>query len=122
MKKILLLLIMILGFGCQTQTQIQSIDGDTVYQMLESKEEFVFIDVREESEYKEGHIPGSILIPLGNIEKDIKKYVSSIDDMIVVYCRSGRRSRQACQNIIDMGYTQVYDMGGIIDWKYDIEK
>lgn len=122
MKKILLVLILILSVGCQAQIQIQSIDGNTVYHMLENKEQFVLIDAREESEYKEGHIPGSILIPLGNIEKDIKKYVSSTDDMIVVYCRSGRRSRQACQRIMDMGYTQVYDMGGIIDWKYDIEK
>lgn len=108
--------------ACQSQTEVQSIDGDTVYQMLQDQEDFVLVDVREQDEYDEGHIPNSILIPLGTIEKDFEIKVPSKDKKIVIYCRSGRRSKEAYTKVVNLGYKNVYDLGGIQDWKYDIEK
>lgn len=108
--------------ACQSQTEVQSIDGDTVYQMLQDQEDFVLVDVREQDEYDEGHIPNSILIPLGTIEKDFEIKVPSKDKKIVIYCRSGRRSKEAYTKVVSLGYKNVYDLGGIQDWKYDIEK
>ncbi len=125
MKKVyyvLLLIIVMLCSACQSQTNIQSIDGDTVHQMLQNKEDFVLVDVREEDEYEEGHIPDSLLIPLGTIEEDFTSKVPSKEKKIVIYCRSGRRSKEAYEKIVSLGYHDVYDLGGILDWKYDVEE
>ncbi len=125
MKKIyhlLLLIVVIICSACQAKTDIRSIEGETVYQMLQNKEDFVLVDVREVDEYKEGHIPHSMLIPLGTIESDFQSKVPSKDKKIVIYCRSGRRSKEAYAKITALGYTDVYDLGGIQDWSYDIEK
>ena len=107
--------------GCQS-SKVQSIDGETVYHMIQNEEDFVLVDVREEDEYNDGHIPGAILIPLGTIETDFESIVSSKEKEIVVYCRSGRRSKEAYEKIVRLGYENVFDLGGIIDWDYDIEK
>lgn len=119
---VLSLIIVMVLVACQSQTQIQSIDGDTVYQMLQDHTDFVLVDVREQDEYDEGHIPNSVLIPLETIEEDFEKKVPSKDIKIVVYCRSGRRSKEAYDKIVKLGYKDVYDLGGIQDWTYDIEK
>lgn len=108
--------------ACQSQIEVQSIDGDTVYQMLQDHEDFVLVDVREQDEYDDGHIPNAMLIPLGTIEEDFETKVPSKDKKIVIYCRSGRRSKEAYTKIVNLGYQNVYDLGGILDWKYDIEK
>lgn len=126
MKKILVLLLslvmMFVVVGCSSSTDIQSIDGDKVYQMIQNKDDFVLVDVREQDEYDAGHIEGAMLIPLGTIETDFVKTVPSKDQMIVVYCRTGRRSQEAYAKIKDLGYQDVYDLGGIVDWKYDVVK
>ena len=86
-----------------------------------TREDNVFIvDVREKDEYEEGHLSFSINVPLSNIEsieniESIKK-----NSKIIVYCRSGNRSKTAQMRLIDMGYTEVYDMGGILDWTYEL--
>lgn len=126
MKKILVLLLslvmMFVVVGCSSSTDIQSIDGNKVYQMIQNKDDFVLVDVREQDEYDAGHIEGAMLIPLGTIETDFVKKVPSKDQMIVVYCRTGRRSQEAYAKIKDLGYQDLYDLGGIVDWKYDVVK
>lgn len=83
---------------------------------LDEEENVVIIDVRTVEEYKEGHIAGSINLPLDIISNiDVSK-----DKKIIVYCRSGRRSNLAAIELIGLGYENVYDMGGINDWPYDL--
>ena len=83
-------------------------------EMIDSDEVFL-LDVRAQAEYDEGHISGSILIPLQVIESRLDEIPK--DEKILVYCRSGRRSAEANQILIDNGFKQVYNMqGGIIDW------
>lgn len=92
-----------------------------VYKQLneENKNEIYIIDVRTIPEYLSGHIPNAINVPLDSIT-DIKNYVSSFDSKIIVYCQSGYRSNQAYQSLIELGYTEVYDMGGLDRWEYEI--
>jgi len=77
------------------------------------------VDVRTEAEFREQRIAGSILIPDYDIEKLAPKLLTEKNQKIFVYCRSGRRSRAAAMKLVEMGYTQVYDFGGIIDWPYE---
>lgn len=81
------------------------------------------IDVREPSEYKEGHIPGAILIPLGTIKEKAPSMLPDKTKPLLVYCRSGARSARASQELVDMGYQEVYNMeGGFMAWPYEKEK
>jgi phage shock protein E len=81
----------------------------------------VLVDVRTPEEFQVIRIPGSVLIPDYEIEEKIADAVPDKDTTVIVYCRSGNRSRTAAKKLIDMGYTRVFDLGGIIDWPYDTE-
>jgi len=76
------------------------------------------IDVRTREEYENGYIPDAYNVPLDQIEKGIGNVAASKDDIILVYCRSGNRSKVAARILTEMGYTNVYDFGGIVDWTY----
>ncbi len=91
-------------------------------QMLDEQQGYVLLDVRTEQEYAEGHIPGALLIPNTELSEKAADLLPDKEQTILVYCRSGRRSAEAARTLADMGYTQVYDFGGIIDWPYEIEK
>ncbi len=78
------------------------------------------VDVRTEKEYAAGHIEGAILIPNETITDKRPEQLPDLDAEILIYCRSGRRSAEAAKKLIAMGYTRVYDFGGIIDWPYGI--
>lgn len=97
-----------------------------VQMMNETKEmdknEYVILDVRTKPEYDEVRIPGAVLLPLSDIETDAESVLPNKDMKIYVYCRSGSRSRQAAYLLLDMGYKNVYDFGGIIDYPYETEK
>ena len=80
------------------------------------------LDVREQDEYDAGHIPGAILIPNGQITSRAEQELPDKGQLILVYCRSGRRSKEAAQKLVKLGYTNIKEIGGIIDWPYDIEK
>ncbi len=80
----------------------------------------VILDVREEYEYKEGNIENSILIPLGEIMDDAQNKITDKEEIILVYCRSGRRSITASFMLTELGYKNVYEFGGIITWEYGI--
>ena len=80
------------------------------------------IDIRDPKAYAEGHIPGARLIPLGTIDETIKDKLPDKKKPLIVYCRSGVRSKKAAMKLVELGYTDVRDMGGILDWPYEIEK
>lgn len=130
--KVFLCLFLILAFitGCgrnnngveENKSDHKKISAQEAKSMMESNEDMVIIDVREESEYNEGHIKNSLLLPLGKIEKDIEKVSEDKDKTILLYCRSGRRSSEAATILTSLGYRNVYDFGGIIDWDYEIVK
>lgn len=125
-KKIILVSFILILCGCSdnsiktNEIIIKAIDTKTVYQELDNKKVYI-IDVREEYEYKSGHIKNAYNIPLTKIN-EISKLMLSLDSKIIVYCHSGNRSRKAANSLIDMGYTNVYDMGGINDWNYELIK
>lgn len=119
-KIVIVLLICLITVGCGGETTtgtMSKIKTEEVKTILDNKDEnYILIDVREDYEFKEGHIPGAINIPLGNITK----IDYSLDKILIVYCRSGNRSNKAAIKLKNMGYN-VKDMGGILDWTYEIE-
>ena len=90
--------------------------------IMESGEEHIILDVREQEEFDEGHIPGAILIPYTEIENKAIEMLPDKDVQILVYCRSGRRSKIASESLAKLGYTDIKEFGGIIDWPYEVEK
>ena len=101
---------------------VTTIDAATARQMmLEPGARYTVLDVREQSEYDEGHIEGAKLLPYGSITAESAAAIlPAKDETVLVYCRSGRRSAIAAQALADLGYTAVYDFGGIIDWPYEV--
>lgn len=77
------------------------------------------VDVRTEEEYREGHVQDAILVPNETISTEPPEALPDKDAKLLVYCRSGRRSKDASDKLVDMGYQNVFDFGGIIDWPYD---
>lgn len=122
MRKVLLVVICLLIVGCSSSNDLyQTIDGESAYDLV-NEENAVLIDVRTKEEYSEDHIAGAINIPLNEIRLDeIKDVVDDFDDNIIVYCRSGARSKEASKLIIDLGYTSVYDLGSINNWVIENE-
>ena len=90
--------------------------------IMDSGEEHIVLDTREQDEYDEGRIPNAILIPYTEIENKAEEMLPDKDKLILVYCRSGRRSKIAAENLVKLGYTNVKEFGGIIDWPYEVEK
>ena len=125
MNKIVILLVMILFLitGCGTvkeeRKMISFEEVNGIIENYENLEHVYIIDVREEDEYEEGHLINSYNIPLSRLE-DINNENISKDAKIIIYCRSGNRSKTAQERLNNMGYTNVYDMGGITNWPYDI--
>ena len=86
-------------------------------------ETVIILDVREQSEFDGGHIPGAVLLPVGTITGETAaNVIPEKDSVVLVYCRSGNRSKTASQTLAELGYTQVYEFGGINTWPYEIEK
>lgn len=82
----------------------------------------VVLDVRERDEYDSGHIPGAVLLPLGTISGETAaEAIPQKDSVVLVYCRSGNRSRTASAQLAELGYTQVYEFGGVNTWPYELE-
>ena len=89
---------------------------------MDSGDEVLILDVRTQEEYDAGHIPGAILLPNETIGSEEPVLLADKDAEILVYCRSGRRSAEAANKLVALGYTGVYDFGGIIDWPYETEQ
>ncbi|MFA6937576.1 MAG: rhodanese-like domain-containing protein [Treponema sp.] len=90
--------------------------------MVGGKEKIVLVDVRRLDEYEAGHIASAILIPNESISNKKPVELPDLNAKIIVYCRSGRRSANAAEKLVAMGYANVFDMGGIIDWPYGVVK
>ena len=97
------------------------ISQDQAKAMMEKEDGHIIVDVRRQDEFETGHIPGAICIPNESIGTEQPEELPDLDQIILVYCRSGNRSKQASQKLFDMGYTNVYEFGGIIDWTGAIE-
>jgi phage shock protein E len=97
-----------------------SISAQRAKQLMDSESDYVVLDVRTPEEYADGHIKGSMLIPYNEIGERAEDELPEKDKLILVYCRSGRRSKIAAQALAELGYTNVKEFGGIIDWPYEI--
>lgn len=122
MKKIIVSLIsIVLLVGCSSTISFTTINMEEALRLI-NEEQAIMIDVRSIQEYESGHIKNSINIPVDTIELNkLEKVISSKEANIIVYCRSGNRSKQAAQILIDLGYINVYDFGSINNWNGDIE-
>ena len=94
--------------------EIKPITPEEVYGIIENDEDYLIVDVRTEEEYDSGHLEGALLLPVQELEGRLDEL--PIDKPIIVYCRSGARSRTAATILVENGFKQVYDMGGISDW------
>ncbi len=110
------------GDGMVRTFEYTQISQDEAKQMMGKDDGHVIVDVRRDDEYAQGHIPGAILIPNESIEYEQPEELPDYDQVILVYCRTGRRSKEAAQKLADMGYSQVYEFGGIEDWDGEIER
>jgi len=90
--------------------------------LMDSEKGYIIIDARTEREYAEGHIQGAILIPEYEISERAEEEIPDKDTLVLVYCRSGRRSKIAAEELVKLGYTNVKEFGGIIDWEYGTVK
>ena len=89
--------------------------------LMDTQEDYVILDVRTQEEYDTGHIPGAVLIPNTEIADRAEQELPNKDQLLLVYCRSGNRSKQASQILVELGYTHIREFGGINDWPYEIE-
>lgn len=130
MKKILISIIVVtlLITGCKSEETnndittdqekpgYQKITADKAMEMMETEEGYIIVDVRTQDEYLSGHIAQAICIPNESIGEQEIAQLPEKDQVILVYCRSGNRSKQASEKLVNLGYTNVYEFGGIIDW------
>ncbi len=100
----------------------EQITAEQAKTIMDTENDYVIIDARTEEEFAEGHIKNAILIPEYEIAQRAEKEVPDKDALILVYCRSGRRSKIASEELVKLGYTNVKEFGGIIDWPYEVEK
>ena len=100
----------------------EQITAEDAKKIMDAGKEHIILDTREQDEFDEGHIPGAILIPYTEIENKAEEMLTDKDKLILVYCRSGRRSKIAAESLAKLGYTNVKEFGGIIDWPYEVEK
>ena len=121
------LLTFTLPFGCvgcsdDGSATYEQISGAEAKALMDSESGYIIIDARTQEEYDQGHIPGAIMIPEYEIAERAEKELPDKDKLILVYCRSGRRSKIAAEELVKLGYTNVKEFGGIIDWEYEIVK
>lgn len=90
--------------------------------MMDQQPDAIILDVREADEYVNGHIPGAVLLPVGSIDRDTaQRVIGGLDRVVLVYCRSGARSRMAAQVLAELGYSKIHEFGGILSWPYEVE-
>ena len=98
-----------------------NITAEEAKKIMDTETDYVILDVRTQEEYDQGHIPGAILIPDYEISEKAESVLTDKDQLILVYCRSGRRSKNAAAQLEEMGYTRIREFGGILDWPYETE-
>lgn len=129
MKKIFAIILILIFAGTalffiyqnnnQSSVSFKTITTEEGKKMID-EEEVKVVDVRTKEEYESGHIPGAILIPNETISENLPQELPDLKEKIVVYCRSGRRSDEAAKKLADLGYENIFDMGGLNDWPYEV--
>ena len=122
---VLILAILMIFTGCGGTTTVennyQQISQEKAKEMMDTQSVLI-LDVREQKEFDAGHIPGAVLLPVGTITTDTAAAaIPELDTVVLVYCRSGNRSKTASQALTDLGYTNIYEFGGINTWPYEVE-
>ena len=122
LKHILLLMSIMsaISVACLAKDTYTQISQEEASKMMELDDGHIIVDVRRQDEYDEGHIPGAICIPNESIGCDSPEDLPDYDQIILIYCSSGRRSKEAAGKLAGMGYTNIYEFGGILDWMGDI--
>ena len=118
----LLALFLLAGCGGNTSDgSYEQITQEEAKEMMDTQE-VIILDVREQDEYDSGHIPGAVLLPVGSIDEDTAaEVIPETDSTVLVYCRSGNRSKTASSTLAGLGYTNIYEFGGINTWPYETE-
>ena len=128
LKVVPLLLAILLLAGCAETTggendaSYRQITMSEAVEMMASESDYIILDVRRPDEFAAGHIPNAVNIPNESIGADEIDELPDKDRLILVYCRSGNRSKQASEKLVRLGYTNIVECGGILDWKGEIEK
>ena len=126
-KMIFILLLTALLTACGQNTPQEpeavyvNITAAEAKQIMDTEENYIILDVRTQEEYDQGHIPGAILIPDTEVATKAEEVLQDKNQLLLVYCRSGRRSKLASETLVELGYTNIKEFGGIIDWPYEIE-
>lgn len=127
MKRIifLLLALMLLAACAQEETKQEAvymnITAQEAKEIMDRESGYVILDVRTREEYDQGHIPGAIVISHEEVADKAEETLTDKDQLILVYCRSGRRSKIAAEALVELGYTNILEFGGILDWPYEVE-
>ncbi len=106
----------------EKKNEYEQITGEQAKELMDTETDYIIIDARTQEEFDEGHIKGAILIPEYEIAQRAENELPDKEALILVYCRSGRRSKIASQQLADLGYVNVKEFGGIIDWPYEVVK
>jgi rhodanese-related sulfurtransferase len=126
-KWIVLLLAVMLLTGCgqnkekDREAVYMNITAEEAKKIMDSEEGYIILDVRTREEYDQGHIPGATQISHEEIGEKAESVLTDKDQLLLVYCRSGRRSKIAAEALVEMGYTNIKEFGGILDWPYELE-
>ena len=129
MKRILpLFLLLLLLTGCggtasnfSSEDDYQQISQEEAKEMMDTQD-VIILDVREQDEYDSGHIPGAVLLPVGTIDEETAaEVIPEKDSTVLVYCRSGNRSKTASSTLAELDYSNIYEFGGINTWPYETE-
>lgn len=126
---IILFVLTIILTGCNSMNNNEQGSQDAAYKKISAEdakkiidiEDVIILDVRTPEEYNSGHIENAVLLPVTEIPNKAKEILPNKDAKILVYCRSGNRSETAAKELINMGYTNIYDFGGIHSWPYEIK-
>ena len=129
MKKLLFLLLAVMLLTACGQAKendreaaYMNITAEEAKQIMDSEEGYIILDARTQEEYDQGHIHGAIVISHEEIAEKAEDVLTDKDQLILVYCRSGRRSKIAAEALVGLGYTNIREFGGIIDWPYEVER
>lgn len=128
MKKLIWVILAILFlYACGQETEniqevgYMNITAQQAKEIMDSQEGYIILDTRTQEEFETGHIPGAIVISHDEVKEKAEEILTDKNQLILVYCRSGRRSKLAAEDLVELGYTNIKEFGGILDWPYEIE-
>ena len=127
MKRIIFLLLAVMRLAACAQEETKqeavymNITAQEAKEIMDRESGYVILDVRTREEYDQGHIPGAIVISHEKVAHKAEETLTDKDQLILVYCRSGRRSKIAAEALVELGYTNILEFGGILDWPYEVE-